>query len=238
MTKKTTVLFSVVAAIVVLYALSYGQIMKTDFIMKQQSAISSTVSTLLDTYHGMVGERVVNLPEDGRTWCAVFVWPDNKYADANSRQLSSFFGTTPRLQSLLAQTKTFEYTPDDRLYQTRYKDAFGGETPQFWLIRPEENPSLGRTIYKVSGSNLPVSGEAMANEICAMISDYCPQPNPRPGPQPQPFPGPQPFPNPNPIPDIRPPEPEPVPSELPVWAIIIPLLAGLAGAYVEYKRSK
>ncbi len=198
------------------------------------------VSQVVDVTRKIVTERVIDLPEDGRRWSSVFVWPKDKHADADSRRLAAMFATTPRLQSLLAQTKTFNYTPDSEIYRERFASKAGGRVPQFWLVRPDpDNPSTGTLIYKVSGSNMPASGDAMADEIAQMIRDKCGTAGPCPRPNPNPNPNPSPDPN-EPIPDLRPDgdTDQDEDSGLPGIVYLLPLLFALGGALAEYKKSQ
>ena len=202
----------------------------------RQTAVVQKVHALAEwanEQEAVAGARVVELPEDGLEWSTVFVWPENRELDPRSRRLASMVASSPRLQSLLAQTKTFHYTTADDLYRHRYASHMGGHVPQFWLMRPDpDNAAKGTTIYKVSGENLPNDGGAMASEIGQMIGHFCPRPRPKPEPEPQPAPVVE------PIPDIRPePEPKPQPSGLPWWVYLLPIIAGGGGAFFEYRRS-
>jgi hypothetical protein len=52
-------------------------------------------------------ERVVDLPEDDQ-WQLMIIYTD-KTRNPADRALAAMFATTPRLQSLVAQTKVYEY---------------------------------------------------------------------------------------------------------------------------------
>lgn len=161
---------------------------------------------LLETVAGLQGrvyrERIVNLPEDGHQWHTVFVLDDRN--SQVSRYLLAMFATDPQLRSLVAQTKTHEYTPNDRMYRARYAKAMGGEMPQFWLIRDD-----GKACYKVSGARIPTDPTVMARDIQEMIA-RCPRPSPGPNPTPTPTPV---QPVPPSIPDITPVVDPPTPDD-------------------------
>src|SRR5688572_11541894 len=61
--------------------------------------------------HQLRSERIVDLPEDGDLWQLVLVYTD-KARNGDDRELAAMFATTPRLQSLVAQTKVYEYPPE------------------------------------------------------------------------------------------------------------------------------
>ena len=137
-------------------------------------------------------ERVVDLPEDGDQWQLVIVYSD-KTRDPADRALASMFATTPRLQSLVAQTKVYEYPPT---HWWAVEKLQGNPTPAVILqaVEPGKN-TRAKVVYKASGTNLPRDGEQLANEIQHNIETMypevlvkrlardcpnCPQPNDRP----------------------------------------------------------
>lgn len=213
--------------------LLYGLHHQSDRLAGAIAEADGQITALFGLHTGLreeVSERIINLPEDGQVWSAVFVWPSNREADPDSRRLAAAFATEPRLQSLLAQTKVHHYTPEDPLFRERYAAAMGTGTPQFWLVKPEENPAHGQTIYAVAGGAIPSSGKAMADTIAGAIKRLCPRPKPDPTPTVTVTPpAPQ-------IPTIDEPEPGPQP-DIPLWAWILPIVAAGAGAIHEWRRS-
>lgn len=222
-------LFALIAAVVVFGFLSY----KNDRVWNNEKVDKPVINVDVKVEEErVVGERIVDLPEDGQVWTTVFVFPKNKESDPNSRKLVGYFASNPELRKLLAQTKTYDYSVDDELYKTRYQKYFGGDVPQFWLQKPStNNPSRAHVVYKVSGDNIPNTSNEMVNDIVYQIKGW---PCPRPKPEPQPTP--QPDPTPDLVPDTVPDEEEK--ETIPFWVYVIPLLAALLGALVEYKKTK
>jgi hypothetical protein len=230
MSTVTAQRYAAVAGVVVLFGLLASGVFttkKTRFVELQSPVI---VNKTAETLHR---ERVTELPEDAGLWHTVLVYESDPPADPGSRRLKAMFATTPRLQSLLAQTKVYEYSPEDPLYHARYANHMGGTMPQVWLLAGQ-----GKVIYKASGDNIPRDGEMLADEIAKAI-DECPWPRPKP-PKPPTPPKPDPTPVAPVIPDIRPSEePEPDDATFPlVGGILLVLGAAGAGLYVEWQRSK
>ena len=192
----------------------------------RDTALQSAVNWLLESERR---EKVVDLPEDGSSWWTVFVWPENKEADPYSRQLSANFAATPRLQSLLAQTKVHNFEPSDRLYQGKYEQYLGGQTPAVLVQRDD-----GKVAYKASGANIPTDGVKLADDIAKSIEQCFPRPRPKPTPTPSPTPQP----GPSIVPDIRPDEPEEEESsdDFPLLLLLLPFLGAGAGAFREFKK--
>lgn len=226
----------ILAGVLLLAGLLYSTQDRSGQLARAVNGINDQVTELMARAQLLdreITERVIDLPEDGQTWSCVFVWPANREADPESRRLAALFASEPRLQSLLAQTKVHHYTPGDPLFQARYAGSMGGETPQFWLLKPDENPSEGTAVYAVAGAAIPRSGRQMADTIAAEITRLCPRPRPKPTPDPVPDPI---VVTPPVIPNIEPPV-EPVDDSLPLWVWILPVLAAGAGAINEWKRS-
>lgn len=222
------------AAGVAIAALLYGLLTQGNQLATTVNQITRQVSNLVGVVTGheqLITERVIDLPEDGQTWSSVFVWPENREADPDSRRLAAAFSSEPRLQSLLAQTKVFHYTPSDELYRERFAQSLGTATPQFWLLQPAANPSGGTAIFAVGGAHIP-DGKTMADGVAKAIAGKCPRPKPTP-PTPTP-PVTPPVPTP---PDIGP-APDPVDEALPLWVWVLPVVAGGLGALAEWKRKK
>lgn len=117
-------------------------------------------------------ERIVYLPEDGDLWQLVLVYSD-KLSNPRDRELAAMFASTPRLQSLVAQTKVYELSPSHFWVKNRL-DA--NETPAVILqaVDPAKN-AVARPIYKASGTDMPLDGEQLADEIQAKIEEHFPE---------------------------------------------------------------
>lgn len=112
---------------------------------------------------GPIRERVIELPEDGSVWHTIAIYPSTNFQDSPSRTLAANLASTPRLQSLLAQTKKHTYTPADP-WVRRWLP--GVATPSLILMRHD-----GKAIYKASGANLPPDGEQIADDIQLCINE-------------------------------------------------------------------
>lgn len=117
-------------------------------------------------------DRVIQLPEDGAVWYFSAVYT-NARTDEPSRRVAAMIASTPRLQSLKAQTKFNEFAENNQLYVYRYRSKIGGEVPAIFV-----QDSSGKVIYKCSGLNIPMDGESLADEISAAIEQCRPQPSP------------------------------------------------------------
>jgi hypothetical protein len=206
----------------------------------QVAALSKQVERLAaqvqDLSSRPVRERIIDLPEDGRRWHLVTIYKDKALTDANDRRLAALLAATPRLQALRAQTTVNTWDRNDPLYKTRYQKFLGGEAPAIVLQTDD-----GKVCYLARGSNIPLDGERLADEIAAAI-EQCRPPLPRPNDTPNPVPGPRPSPQPSdePIPDIRPARPaeENVlknPNSL-WWLLLIPVAAGALGIWRHRKN--
>jgi hypothetical protein len=173
----------------------------------------------------LVQERVIVLPEDGERWYTVMVYSNKGKPDSADRQLAAAMATTPRLQSLAAQTKVVVWDDSDVLFNYKFRTYFGESRPVICV-----QDQHGKVAYKATGANIPADGEMLATEIADGIARICPRPKP---PQPQPEPEPAPAPDPVVVPDIRP-EPE-TPKTNALW-YLLPFLAGGLGAYRAYRR--
>lgn len=113
-------------------------------------------------------ERVIELPEDGDLWQTIVVYDDAKKA-GNAKWLAAEITTTPRLQSLVAQTQYYEYDPSHWWVKRNHA---GDPTPMVMV-----QTDTGRVIYKAFGEQLPRDGEELADEIEQMIAQCCPDQN-------------------------------------------------------------
>lgn len=228
---RTPLLLAAAAMVAVLL---YGLQDRSSQLAVAVNQISAQVGDLMGlakVHDQVITERVIDLPEDGQSWSSVFVWPDNREADPESRRLAALFASEPRLQSLLAQTKSFHYRPQDPLFRERFAGTIGAvTTPSYWLIQPGNNPSQGTSVYTVDRSRIPADGRVMADGIAAAIGRICPRPKPPVTPPVTP-----PVPVPPAIPDLGPPV-EPIDDSLPLWMWILPVVAAGAGALNEWRR--
>lgn len=174
--------------------------------------------------------RIIELPADQGVWWTTAVFDSPTPTSQGSRQLSALL-STPRLQSLIAQTKYTKYTPNDLMYQQRFSRYYGNVTPQ--LIIQEPN---GQVVYKATGDQIPADPDVLADDIQLAISNCRPKPTPTPSPAPV-----QPQPQPNSIPDISPNNTTPnntTPhsSDTPFWLFLIPVVGAGYGFFSEIKK--
>lgn len=174
-------------------------------------------------------ERVLALPEDAGVWHTTVVYPDKHPSDAPSRRLAAALASEERLRSLLAQTQTHVYAVSDPLWKQRLQPHYGVAAPAIIVQQPD-----GRVCFKASGASLPTDAGALADGIAQAVG----QCRPRPSPAPTPSPAPSPVVPPTTIPDLGPATPvESDDGTAVLWMIAVPLLAGLAGLYQEWKQS-
>lgn len=186
-------------------------------------------------------ERIVDLPEDGDLWQLIIVYADDK-RDPVDRQVADMFATTPRLQSLMAQTKVYEYAPSHWWVKGNLE---GKRLPAVVLqaVEPAPNNKTAKPIYSVSRENMPATGEIMASEIQTTIETLypqvkakrlnrdcpnCPQPNNRPADPRRPS-APR-------IPDIRPTIGQPG-QKGDITTILLLLGGSAAAAYLSAKKN-
>jgi len=182
----------------------------------------------------LVGDRVVDLPEDGRGrgyFTTVFT-SSNWRRNGRERAIVEWFHQDDRLSDLRRQIHWHHYTPGHRVW-SRFRTVVN-RLPCVLVQDPD-----GYVIYKATGENVPLNADKLADEISRMLEKHlalrvhqqrligrwtpvrnvlraiCPKrPSPQPAPTPSPVcPGPD-CPNEPPdeapadktIPDIRPQE--------------------------------
>lgn len=114
-----------------------------------------------NSLHSERREHVIELPEDGGQWSLTIVYATNDHSSPEDRRLRAAFWSSARLRSLVAQTNTTTYHPQDKLWQTKYRQEMGDTLPQVWL-----QDERGRLAYKASGANIPsYYPDQMADEM-------------------------------------------------------------------------
>lgn len=219
------------------------------FQQARQSEQLATVSQQVES--GAVceaSEQIVQLPEDGQTYHTILLLHSDWTARPKERELVAWFKTEPSLVSVTAQTKFWQLTDADPVYQANY----AATTPDLPAVLVMTD--AGQTIYKASGANIP-EPQTVASELCTVFDRrpwlrWRPWLRPRPSPSPSPdgncpdgtCPDAKPRPPVNvdvrvhPIEDIR---PQPAPQESSgVWivAAIAAALGGLASLIWHVKR--
>lgn len=112
-----------------------------------------------------ISERIIDLPEDGGLWTSIVVYDDGAKS-ADSRAVASWFATTPRLQSLQAQTKHFAW-PASHWWVKQYRPR----TPVPFVLLLDERH---KPVYEAYRGQLPPDGEALADEVEQQITQCCP----------------------------------------------------------------
>jgi hypothetical protein len=163
-------------------------------------------------------EQVIQLPQDqGRFYLTVF-GNDGEY---RYEQVKSWIASDPQLNALKTQTIYNTYRVDSVMYRERYAQGIS-DIPCVRL-----QTAQGQVVFEATGTNIPMSAEALYNGI----AEGCRKRHCRPCPQPAPV-NPQPTPvnpSPQPQPPIVKPDPKPVVHDFPspmVWVGLI--VAGLA----------
>lgn len=173
-----------------------------------------------------IAERVIELPDDGGLWQTVLVYSTPDRSTAADRRLAANWATTPRLQSLLAQTRKYEIEPGHAWDYWIRNHLAGKPLPAVVVQKPS-----GEVVYRAGADALPVDGETQANQIAQMIADCRPL---RPTPTPTPTPvGPPPDITPNIQPDGALPEGG---DEMEWWVYGLIALSGLGGGYAALKK--
>lgn len=113
----------------------------------------------------IITDHVIELPEDGGRWQLVKVYNDGP-KNAEATKVAAWFATTPRLQSLNAQTRSYEYTSSHWWVKNNRPNA-----PKPLILLMDEK---GRRIYEAHSGNMPSSGEQLADEIEKKVQDHCP----------------------------------------------------------------
>lgn len=187
-----------------------------------------------------VGERIVELPDDGDVWhTSVFVHAQWQSLKAD-RELVAAFETDPRLVSLKAQTKFHLFTDAD----PTYKQRFAKHVPTLPAILVQRGN--GEVIYKASSTN--IDPPALGGQVAAGIHNWrCDQNGCYPV-QPQPAPAPPPLFNPPLLQRGLQRALEPVPDVMPAltlwgklqtaisegkWLLALGLIAAIAWRYVR-----
>ena len=179
-----------------------------------------------------IGERIIDLPEDGEVWHTSLLLHDEWERIDQDRRLVAWFETNSRLASLRAQTVWHIYTESDPIYHERFREA----VPILPAVLVQR--SDGEVIYKSSGVHLPDRAEKLASSIHGTIRRRCPSPWCGPQPQPEPPPQPheeQPLPKPEPIPDLSA-DSKPQTSNL-LLAIAVCLTSFAGGLWVQWRRT-
>lgn len=112
-------------------------------------------------------DRVIELPEDGKTWHTVTLYDSDPPTSNASRRLKQNMLETPRLQSLVKQTKHHVYTPRSS-WARRYDQRT--QAPAVWVMTDD-----GKVVYKATAENLPHDGETLADEIQTQIDRHYPR---------------------------------------------------------------
>ena len=155
------------------------------------------------------GSRIIDLPEDGHLWHTTIVTDNSSSSIAFMKMMNE----NPRLQSLLDQTQSHYFTPEDRLYKAHYHKYFGDNLPAILVQRPANKDGTSRACYKVSGRNIPANADRLADEIQTSVGDCQPKPDKQPG-----------------IPDLRPKRPNNH-SSTPPWMWLLPFIGSGLGIY-------
>src|SRR5688572_21959189 len=90
------------------------------------NGLTHTVQELRTQHGKLIRSPIVDLPEDGAKWYTLLIYKDKSLLDPADRRLAAMMNSTPRLQSLMAQTKVMGWDAKDPLYGAGYAKHFGG----------------------------------------------------------------------------------------------------------------
>ena len=144
-------------------------------------SVHSAVPTKADAAYGVkyTEARIAKLPQDGnKFYCTVFGEAGTAEYDA----IVEWFETVPELKAFAAQTHFNKYPKQS----TEYKQRYGKTVKSLPMIRVQK--ANGEKLFQVSGANIPMSGEALAQhlntECLRRWRLCCPRPKPEPSPEP------------------------------------------------------
>lgn len=170
--EKATFSAIVVAIVVAIGALAVDTTDRLDEISAEHAealetlaakvALAELLAETRDLDAKAVGEKVVQLPQDGGKW-HLSMWFRNKTDDTASRRLAGYFATDEILRQITAQTIVHEHDASrpDPVFAERYADS---AAPGVLLQN-----SRGQVLYKASGDNIPATAAELADEILAAI---------------------------------------------------------------------
>jgi len=113
-----------------------------------------------------IGDRVVDLPEDGRGrgyFTTVFT-SSNWQRNGRERAIVEWFRENGRLTDLRRQTHWHHYTPGHRIW-SRFRKVLD-RLPCVVVQDPD-----GYVIYKATGENVPSNEDELADEIARMLTN-------------------------------------------------------------------
>jgi hypothetical protein len=184
------------------------------------------------------GEAVEIPAGEPRRWTTVFVWPRDRLTDPASARMAEMFRASPALQNLLAQTIVQQQIADESnpLWREKYARYYAGSVPQFWLLRPTDDPSAAQVVYRADARALPRNADQLAGTLRDAIHRICPL-KPKPTPEPAPVATP-PVSVEVQVPEVTPTIEEPE-SQGSLWWLVPVGIAGLAiGILLAWAKSR
>lgn len=105
-------------------------------------------------------EQVMSLPEDGNVWATLVFTTDAWQTNPTERKVVAWFSSNNKLASLVAQTKFHHYTASSLIYKHKFASVVQNQFPCI-IVQTFD----GKKAYKISGANMPSSGEDLAAAI-------------------------------------------------------------------------
>lgn len=176
-----------------------------------------------------VRERIVELPDDSKTYYVTLFLNDNWRTRPEQRAMVAAWDSDPRLRSIKSQVRFNVYPQSDPLYQSKFKSRY----PVLPAVVVQDQD--GKVYSKVSGADA-TDTEKVAGPLLNLwrsrpiyvLPWRRPQPCPEPGPCPtpdEPDETPDVVPDTEPIPDVQPADPFPV-----AWVLLAFVLGALIAA--------
>jgi len=120
-------------------------------------------------------ERVIDLPQDQSRWYVTVIGDP---ANHQFQQVTEWFETHPELRKLAKATHFSMMSTRSAMYTGRCNQSEAFAPPSLPCIRIQNQ--AGEVVYQVSGSNIPLSAEALVNSMQATCFRGRVQPAPSP----------------------------------------------------------
>jgi hypothetical protein len=120
-------------------------------------------------------ERVIDLPQDQNRWYVTLI---GDQANPQFQQVKEWFETHPELRKLTQATHFSVMSTRSAMYAGRCNQSASFGPPSLPCVRIQNHS--GEVVYQVSGSNIPLSAEALVNSMQATCFRRRAQPAPSP----------------------------------------------------------
>jgi hypothetical protein len=182
-----------------------------------------------------VRERIVDLPDDSKTYYVTLFLHDNWRTRPEQRAMVAAWDSDPRLRSIKSQVRFNIYTQSDPLYQTKFRASH----PVLPAVVVQDQ--AGKVYSKVSGADA-TDTEKVAGPLLNLWRSrpiyVLPWRRPKPCPEPGPCPTPdEPDETPDFVPDTAIPDVQPAASLPIAWMIVAALVGGIVAVVSQVKTA-